>query len=285
MTGRAALPHPFGACKKRLLAQLPPTTRSPALLALFPELQMVRTETEDDVLQTVISPHLVHGDQSAAIIEAAREELVQLGIWERRTLEGESFVVEELANQRRAALFLATHYYKHAMFQWFWQLEASLVGEPIPFLKLLAVDVAAFDGRAGQELEERFADLLQVLERADGSTPAVQQRLYNKYAVLRTYRREFAEAEQTLRRSWQWLAELPDEAETRCRQAEWHNAKALIYYRTGAWEGAMAELRAAERCLAHVDEATTRAVAIREIVSANRQRLLTETPRWSEEVL
>ena len=261
------IPHPFGADKKRLLAMLTADADAPSLHALFPELSFQGIDARGGRLRTVVSQHLVEGDRSALMIAEAQEELERLGIWERAG-EGGAFVVEEMRDGQRAAAFLAGHYYRFAMFDWFWQMYERVRDQAAPHLRYHALDVACFDGKSVVDIQRYFADCLEVAHSRSN-----RQRLWNKLGVLFAYRDEYEEAQIALETALALLPEVPHDGERLCRTAEWHNANALIFYRMRNWSEAMAELEQGEARLVGMDDCQ-RAQSIRELLDANRNKLL-----------
>ncbi|MGB8955962.1 MAG: hypothetical protein WCC10_11350 [Tumebacillaceae bacterium] len=261
------IPHPFGAEKKRLLSLLPADTDAPSLHALFPELSFQDVDTRGGRLRTVVSQHLVEGDRSAQMIAGAQAELERLGIWERPG-EGSAFVIEEMRDGRRAATFLAGHYYRFAMFGWFWQMYDRVRDQTTPHLRSMALDVACFDGKSVVDIQRHFNDCLEVARNR-----ATRQRLWNKMGVLFAYRDEYEEAQLALETALALLPEVPHDGERLCRMAEWHNANALIFYRMRNWSEAMAELERGEERLAGMDDCA-RAQSIQALLDANRDKLL-----------
>lgn len=261
------IPHPFGERKKQLLALLPADADAPSLHALFPELGLAGSRERGGRLRTVVSQHLIEGDRSAQRIAEANAELERLGVWERTAEEG-AFVIEEMRDGQRAAAFLAGHYYREAMFAWFWRMYDRVYDQAMPALRHYALDVACFDGKSVEEVRRHFAGCLAIARNG-----ATRQRLWNKLAVLFAYRDEFAEAQQALETALALLPEVPREGERLCRRAEWHNANALISYRQKQWSEAMEELDRAEAFLGGMDDCA-RAQSIRGLLDGNRVKLL-----------
>ncbi|HEU4964375.1 MAG TPA: hypothetical protein VFV52_11075 [Bacilli bacterium] len=297
------LTHPFGvARKKRMLRRLSVSDTPPTcLLALFPELAIAGEQagTVQPLSAETAEWGLTGGDRSERWITEAQTVLTQLGVWEddertddragrtERMTQFETvvraeagtlaeagsvpplFLLEEWTEQQRAAAFLAKHYYRYAMFPWFWKMYERVEDTNYFLLHGMAMDIACFDPKAPRKLEAYFADYLLRIQ-----TDEARQRLWNKLGVLYIFRHQFALAERSLDRAWAMLKAI-DGQERVCREAEWFNAVAFFWIRQGDF--AMAD-DALTRAELRLGECTTqndpRVAQIGRILQGNREQLV-----------
>ncbi|HEU4964371.1 MAG TPA: hypothetical protein VFV52_11055 [Bacilli bacterium] len=271
------LTHPWGIeGKKRLLKHLTVNDTASCLHALFPELR-IAGEAAGTVKPFSLEESewgLTRGDLSSRWIAEAEAELRQKGLWEAAVTAHEReepvpsvFVLEEMSDSQRAGAFLVKHYYRYAMFPWFWQAFAEVKERRSFVLQGLATEIACFDGAAPWTMEHLFDELMSWQTTDEG-----RQRLWHKLGVLFTFRESFDEAERYMARAWGMLPSSSG-AERICREAEWHNGVALIELRRGDYQRADIVLTKAEQRLAECPSDYERVAQIAHILRANRVRL------------
>lgn len=275
------LDHPFGTEKGRLLQQLQQhyqetcTSPSSYAIASFPELYL--SNGIDTYKEHVIKPFrlklLASGDQTPYIVEQTTQELRTLGIWEQFSTQS-AYVVEEMEDTIKSCVFLASHYYYHAMFHWFWRMfDVASTAVNIELCSQ-AADITFFEGKPMTHVKN-YAELCTI----ESNDVSKLQRVWNKLAVQFALRMEHSEATSALTRSQELLHHIEeDQEEIRCRQAELHNAKALIYHKNGDSVAATSELHVAYKCLQERSSESARASEIRRLLDINLKRLQSPSP-------
>jgi hypothetical protein len=173
-----------------------------------------------------------------------------------------------MADSTRAARFLATHYYYHGMFAWFWKMFEQVASTATTQLWMQASEVAFFEGVPMDDIRVYYDRCFAT--DADGE---MHQRLWHRLSVMYALRREWSIAEHALEQSHRLLPLVRSEQELTCRVAEWHNSKALLYIGHHDQAGAAAELERGLQELERCVPTAKRVQEVREVIRYTQNRL------------
>jgi len=270
------LDHPFGPDKKRLLKQLQHHYQDSSngifpkyVKALFPELYLVHgfEYYVKNVIKPFDSTVRSSGDQTSSVIKQASCDLRAFDNMEQSSAH-DAYVVEAMQNTMKSSAFLASHYYYHAMFHWFWRM--FRVASATVNLELCnqASDIAFFEGTSLKLVKNYLIKCSH-----DSFESSKIQRLWNKLAVQYALRQELSEASSALTWSEEFLHQITDSDEMQCRKSELHNAKALLFYKSHDYTSASSELQFAYKCLDECSPDSQRVSKIRRLLDTNQKRL------------
>ncbi len=193
--------------------------------ALFPEIyyQQDINEYSSCVIKKFNIRRLRDGDQTLNILKATNE-IIQDKLTQGHIDSGNNIKVIEELNSRSAVRFLASHYYYHAMFKWFWTMYKQYGEHDNSILYHQAAEVSYFEN-SSMEIVKQF---IEYSLKYSNSNLHIQ-RLWHQLSVFYALRGETSNARDAIIECEKLLQYVSDEEEKQCRLAEYYNTFALIY--------------------------------------------------------
>ncbi|WJX06324.1 hypothetical protein [Bacillus cereus] len=268
------IPHPLGDSKKEYLQTILYYSdeiqgKKEYLGALFPEIYYLNKKNEyyNIVIKRFKLKELSGGDQTTSIINKTQEFLNNVLHHKEITSINTIRLVEETVPDS-AIRFLASHYYYHSMFKWFWRM-FDLYGEHRnSHLYHMASEIAYSENKPMSRVRY-YIDL----SLKYGESYVYSQRLWNKLSVFYTLRGELINAKDAIEESKLLLKYVDDAAEKQCRLAEYYNSLALISVKENDYENANRLLLKAKDTLNGCIKKNERFLSIEGILEENEKKL------------